>query len=125
MKQVVLIAFAGALGTLSRYGLSTLVHAVMGHDFPWGTFVVNILGCLLFGFIWALEEHHLALGPETRLIVLTGFMGAFTTFSTFIFESGQLITASQWVYVAGNLTLQILIGLAALTAGMQAARAVM
>lgn len=125
MKNVILIAAAGAAGTLSRYGLSALVHSIMGHDFPWGTFIVNILGCFLFGFIWSLEEHHLALGPQTRVIILTGFMGAFTTFSTFIFENNQLLSTSQWIQLAANLMLQILIGLVALAGGIYIARMVL
>lgn len=124
MKNIILIAVAGAAGTLSRYGLSTLVSSVLGSDFPWGTFIVNILGCFLFGFIWSLEEHHLAIGPQTRLVILTGFMGAFTTFSTFIFENNQLLSTSQWLHLAVNLFLQILIGLIALSIGIHAARMV-
>ncbi|MBZ0255095.1 CrcB family protein [bacterium] len=125
MKNVALIAVAGAAGTLSRYGLSTLVSSVLGSDFPWGTFIVNMLGCFLFGFIWSLEEHHLALGPQTRAIILTGFMGAFTTFSTFIFENNQLLTTSQWLHLSINLLMQIIIGLIALSTGIHAARLVM
>ena len=124
MKNVILIAVAGAAGTLSRYGLSTLVSSILGSDFPWGTFIVNILGCFLFGFIWSLEEHHLALGPQTRAIILTGFMGAFTTFSTFIFENNQLLSTSQWLNLSMNLMLQLLIGLIALSGGIHAARLV-
>lgn len=125
MKNVVLIAVAGAAGTLSRYGLSTLVSSVLGSEFPWGTFIVNMLGCFLFGFIWSLEEHHLALGPQTRAIILTGFMGAFTTFSTFIFENNQLLNTSQWLHLSMNLLMQIIIGLIALSSGIHAARLVM
>ncbi|MDP8243985.1 MAG: fluoride efflux transporter CrcB [Candidatus Hinthialibacter antarcticus] len=125
MKNVILIAVAGAAGTLSRYGLSTLVSSILGSDFPWGTFIVNIVGCFLFGLIWSLEEHHLALGPQTRVIILTGFMGAFTTFSTFIFENNQLLSTSQWIHLSANLVLQILIGLAALAVGIHAARLVL
>lgn len=124
MKNVALIAVAGAAGTLSRYGLSTLVSSVLGSDFPWGTFIVNVLGCFLFGFIWSLEEHHLALGPEARAIILTGFMGAFTTFSTFIFENNQLLSTSQWLHFSMNLFMQIIFGLVALSTGIHAARLV-
>lgn len=125
MKNVILIAVAGAAGTLSRYGLSTLVSSVLGSEFPWGTFIVNMLGCFLFGFIWSLEEHHLILGPQTRAIILTGFMGAFTTFSTFIFENNQLLNTSQWLHLSMNLLMQIIIGLIALSTGIHAARLVM
>lgn len=88
-KTLILIFAAGGLGALSRFGLSSLVNYLTDYQLPLGTLVVNVLGCFLFGFFWSLAEHH-GVGSQTRLIVMTGFLGAFTTFSSMIFESGAL-----------------------------------
>lgn len=122
MQKLVLIALAGSLGTLSRYGLTQLVHSIAGHQFPWGTFVVNITGCFLFGLTWTFAEHLWELDATTRAILLTGFMGAFTTFSTFIFESDSLMMNAQWLKGCANLIAQIVLGLMAMQAGQAAAR---
>jgi CrcB protein len=118
MQQWLWIGFAGALGTLARYGLTGLVHRLLGTGFPWGTAVVNVLGSFMFGVIWALAEGRLALTPQTRTIILTGFMGAFTTFSTFMFETGSLMRDAQWTFALGNATLQVTVGLICLFVGL-------
>jgi len=117
LQKVFLIALAGALGTLSRYGLGSLVDSVFTSAFPWGTFTVNVLGCFLFGFVWSLAEGNMVISHQTRAIVLTGFMGAFTTFSTFIFDGGKFIKASQWMLAAGNIISQVILGTACLFIG--------
>lgn len=117
MQKLMLIAIAGAMGTLARYGLSSTVNRLMGHQFPWGTFAVNMVGCFLFGLIWEAANNRLGISLETRTIILVGFMGAFTTFSTFIFDSHSLLQKSQWLMVLGNLLGQNLLGLVALVAG--------
>lgn len=122
IHKLVWLALAGAVGTLARYGLAGLVHRVIGPTFPWGTLVVNALGCLAAGFLWTLFEHRLAVSGETRTIVLVGFMGAFTTFSAFILETGELARASEWLFAGFNLIGQIGLGLAALYAGIMLAR---
>ncbi len=111
LKQLGLLAVAGALGTLCRYGMSGFLQRVCGVGFPWGTMAVNLLGCLLFGFIWTLAEERLIISGQTRFIVLTGFMGAFTTFSTFAFESDALLRDSEWLLAAGNILGQNVLGM--------------
>jgi CrcB protein len=90
LTKVFLLAVAGGLGTLARYGVSRAVSERFGEGFPWGTLSVNTLGCLLFGCVWALGEGRL-LSPDQRMVVLVGFMGAFTTFSTYGFEALRLL----------------------------------
>lgn len=119
-----LIALCGALGTLARFGLQGLVQRLCGEAFPWGTFVVNIVGCFLFGIVWMLAEERLLISGQTRLIILTGFMGAFTTFSTFAFETGQQLRESQWLYAAGNTAGQVIVGILCLFLGMALGRLV-
>ena len=112
MQKLLLIAIAGGLGTLSRYALSGLVHKIVQTNFPLGTMVVNILGCFLFGIVWGLSENSLLVSPASRAIVLTGFMGAFTTFSTFMFESNALLESGQYLSLLANIALQNILGLA-------------
>lgn len=117
MSKIALIALAGACGTLCRYWLSGLVYDVMGRDFPWGTWAVNITGCFLFGLVWILSEERGLLSAQARILILTGFMGAFTTFSTFIFESGGILGDGQWLKLVLNLAGQNVVGFAALYLG--------
>ena len=109
-QKIALLALAGACGTLARYGLAGVVHRWLGGNFPWGTVAVNVLGCLLFGIVWAAGTERATIGPEARFIILTGLMGAFTTFSTFIAESNQLLTGAQLLLGFTNIVLQLLIG---------------
>ena len=122
MEKLILIAIAGAAGTVSRYELAGLVQRLYGGTFPFGTAFVNVTGSFLFGFIWALAEERLVISGETRAIILTGFMGAFTTFSTFMFETSGLMRDTQWIAGFANLALQIILGLACMVLGMAAGR---
>jgi CrcB protein len=123
--KIILIAVAGGLGSLARYGLSGLVHNVVGKgDFPWGTVVVNVLGCLAFGAIWASMEDRWTFTDETRTMILVGFMGAFTTFSTFVFETGQMLGGGQWLPALGNVAVQNVVGIGAFFIGLAVGRLV-
>lgn len=117
MSKIALIALAGACGTLCRYWLSGLACDLLGRDFPWGTWAVNILGCFLFGLVWILAEERGLLSGQARLLILTGFMGAFTTFSTLVFESSALMNDGQWFRLVLNVGGQNLVGFAALYLG--------
>ncbi len=122
LQKLLLIAAAGAVGTLARYGLSGVVQRFTNSELPWGTVAVNLLGCLVFGTFWSLMESRLSISGETRTIILVGFMGAFTTFSTFAFETTQMLRDSQWLWAAGNLTVQNFVGIAALFLGLAIGR---
>lgn len=117
-QRLALLALAGAAGTLARYGLAVGVQRAHGGAFPMGTLAVNVLGCLLFGIVWPLAGDRLRISGESRLIILTGFMGAFTTFSTFAFETGGFLRDSEWAMAAANVLANNVLGLAALFAGM-------
>jgi CrcB protein len=118
MHKLVLLSLAGTCGTLSRYWLSGAVQSLLGRGFPWGTAAVNTLGCLLFGLVWTLSEERLLIGSETRVVILVGFMGAFTTFSSLVFETGELMRSAQWAYAFLNLAGETVLGFAALWAGI-------
>jgi len=124
LQRLVWLALAGAVGTLARYGLAGLVHRLNGVSFPWGTVVVNISGCFLAGLLWTLFENRWPVAGETRTLVMVGFMGAFTTFSSFILETGELVRAAEWIQAAANLVLQNGVGFVALFLGMALGRMV-
>ncbi len=120
--KIVLFAAAGAAGTLARYFLGGLFQRLAGSSFPYGTFAVNMIGCLLFGIIWVLAEERLVLSAQTRAVCLIGFMGAFTTFSSFIFESAALMRDAEWAMAFGNILAQNILGLACLFVGLAIGR---
>lgn len=111
------IALGGAMGALARYGLSGWIHARLGAAFPWGTLGVNVLGSFLIGLCFSYLQHT-SLPPEAREFVAIGLLGAFTTFSTFTWETAALLQDGEWtraaLYVGGSL----LLGLAAVLAGL-------
>ena len=124
VRKILLLSFAGAFGTLSRYWLAGFVQKLVGPTFPWGTWAVNVLGCLLFGLVWVMSEERFLISGETRLVVLVGFMGAFTTFSTYVFESSQMGMDGQVLPMVLNLAGQNLVGFAALMLGMVIGRVI-
>ena len=119
MQKILLIAVAGGFGALARYGLAGWIHRIYPGEFPLGTLGVNLSGCLLFGLLWALTEQRWPISGETRIILLVGFMGAFTTFSTYVFETGQLLKDSEWFLAALNFSGQNVLGLIGLFAGFK------
>lgn len=117
MQKFLFIAVAGGLGALTRYALAGIVQRHAGAMFPWGTATVNIMGCMLAGFLWTVATERLGLSGEIRTVVFVGFLGAFTTFSTYILETGNLLRDGAWIPAAGNMVLQNGLGLAALITG--------
>ncbi len=117
MNKLLFIAMGGAAGTLSRYWLSGLTQRLLGTAFPYGTFAVNMAGCLLFGAIWGFFENRISLSAEFRFLALTGFLGAFTTFSTYMFESAALLKLGQYTLLFANVIGQTVAGLALVILG--------
>lgn len=122
MRTWILIAFGGAIGATGRYVVAGFVMNRVPPFFPWGTFVVNLLGCFLFGVTFGLAEERLLLGPSTRALLLVGVLGGFTTFSTFSFESLQLLRDGEIGRALLNVVGQVVGGVAALWAGMTLTR---
>jgi CrcB protein len=113
---LILIAIGGALGALARYGLAGWVQERAGF-FPWGTLVVNVIGCFLLGFAFRWLEAT-AVPAEWRHAATIGLLGAFTTFSTFSFEAVALAQDGDWPRAAGYVLLSVALGLAAVLAGL-------
>jgi CrcB protein len=108
-----LAIFIGAgLGGMARYLLSTTVHR-LSNDwiFPLGTLAVNMLGCLLIGLLAQISEARGLFSSEARLFIFVGVLGGFTTFSSFGYETFQLLRDGQYWYAACNAVLQVVIGL--------------
>lgn len=116
-QKLAWLALAGALGALARWELGGAVQRAVGTSFPWGTFVVNTLGCLVFGVVWALAEERLLISGETRTIVLVGFLGAFTTFSTYAFETNAMLRDAEWTLAVANVLAQNVLGIACVFVG--------
>lgn len=118
MQKIFLIALVGALGTLARYFLQGWIQRGLGGSFPWGTLIVNLSGCFLFGLIWAAAEERFLISPEWRTVLLVGFLGALTTFSSFVFETGELLRDTQWRMVIVNVVAQNGLGLISFFLGL-------
>ena len=85
MIKFINLVIGGAAGTIARYLLAGVVYRFTGTGFPYGTLVVNISGCFILGFLASLSDKKFMLGPDARLLLMIGFCGAFTTFSSLIF----------------------------------------
>jgi CrcB protein len=111
------IGFAGALGTLLRYGISVGAATLFGTSYPWGTYFVNIVGCFLFGVVSGLIANG-SLSTEWKTILLTGFLGGFTTFSAFAAENQQFLSEQHWNAFCFHLMGQNILGIAAVFGGL-------
>ena len=121
MKGLLLVALGGAIGSVSRFKLSGLVlHHTIDWRFPAGTFAVNVLGCLLAGILAGLAEKHHFFDADVRLLVFTGFLGGFTTFSAFGLETMNLIKRGDVAVASANVLLSVVLGLLALWLGLSA-----
>lgn len=105
-----------------RYWVALGVHGVVGRGFPWGTLVVNVVGSLLMGllFVWLTERS--SVGPEWRALLLVGFLGAFTTFSTFSLETVHLISEAAYLKAGLNMLVSVVACVMAAGLGMLLAR---
>lgn len=122
MKAVLLVALGGAIGSVARYKLSGFVlHHTVDWRFPAGTFAVNVIGCLAAGVLAGLAERQHILSADVRLLLFTGLLGGFTTFSAFGLETMHLVKRGDLAVAAANVALSVLAGLAALWIGMAAA----
>ena len=110
MTKWVYLITGGVAGTVVRYVLSGVVSEAAGTCFPYGTFVVNLAGCFLIGFLSVLADEKFILGPDMKMLLMVGFCGAFTTFSTFMLETGNLIKNGETLRAFTNVLLSVIVG---------------
>ena len=120
MKSVMWVALGGGLGSVARYMLGAWVlHHTVSWKFPAGTFLVNVLGCLIAGILAGLAERYELFSPETRVFLFVGILGGFTTFSAFGLETMFLLRRGE-VWIAGlNIVASVICGIVALWIGLK------
>lgn len=122
MQNLLVIGLGGFLGAVARYALGLWIGQKWDRSFPLGTFFINVSGSFLIGFLMALFPEKLMLSPQWRMFLVIGFLGSYTTFSTFEYETGALLRDNEWFMAAFNIALSVIIGFAALKVGEGAAR---
>lgn len=117
MWSYLIVAVGGALGSMARYWLGGLVAARLGTGFPYGTFLVNVTGSFLIGYFLTVATERLALPPTYRLLIAVGFLGGYTTFSTFEYETLRLVEGGGLARGLANVVLSVALGFTACWAG--------
>lgn len=122
LQKYLLIAIGGALGSITRYLVGSTVTNRMGTRFPYGTFVINLSACLIIGFFLAAVGRRTEVNPALRFLIPIGFVGAYSTFSTFEWETFVHLQTGDFLIAALYVSLSILLGLLAVWAGVVLAR---
>ena len=130
VSQVMLVAFGSSLGGLARWGVGLAFGRLLGSAFPWGTFFINVSGCLFLGWFTTLlterpmlSERAWLRADDLRLMVAVGFTGSYTTFSTFEFETHRLLGDGDGLAGAAYVAFSVFLGLLAVRLGVVMAKA--
>ncbi|HAS27967.1 MAG TPA: fluoride efflux transporter CrcB [Dehalococcoidia bacterium] len=116
--QILYLAVAGALGAVSRFLLSGFIYRLLGSGFPYGTLLINVIGSLLIGFIMQVGLSTDIIPQQLRTVITIGFLGAFTTFSTFSYETLNYIQDGVWGMAILNIAANVIVCLLAVFAGL-------
>ncbi len=114
----------GFLGAVSRYGVAVWIGQRWGRSFPLGTFVINVSGSFLIGLLMTLMAERFTENPQWRLLLIVGFLGAYTTFSTFEYETGALLKDGEWFFAGLNVMGSVVAGFIALKIGEVIAKSI-
>lgn len=117
--RILLLCVFGVVGTLSRYWMQGFVQDQTGPAFPYGTLLVNLSGCFFLGLAGEFALNHISIPPDWRIGITTGFFGAYTTFSTFAWESGHMIQDGEWAKAGIYIGVSVLVGVLLMLTGMR------
>ncbi len=117
MFKYLLIGSGGFIGSVLRYWTSLNTYKIFGEKFPFGTLAVNIIGCLLIGFIAEISENRFLISSEVRTFLMIGFLGGYTTFSTFGYETFVLFQDKDYITALANIFLSVIVCLASVWIG--------
>jgi CrcB protein len=124
MLKLLIVGVGGFVGAIGRYLVSGLVHRLLDGRFPYGTMVVNIIGCFLLGMFMFFVARRGMFSPYARLLISIGLLGAFTTYSTFAYETFRLVVNQRLMAAFVNIAVQLAGGLLAIGAAMIIGRAI-
>lgn len=124
LTKYLMVGIGGFLGSIARYAVGSYVGSRFGSRFPYGTFLINISGSFIIGMLIAVLEARTALSPNWRYLLPIGFVGAYTTFSTFEYETFRIMQDGDVLVAALNIVLSVAVGFAAVWSGITAGRAV-
>jgi CrcB protein len=124
IRNGIIVGIGGFVGAIVRYALAVWIGQAWGRAFPLGTFVINVSGSFLIGLLMTLFTERYSFDPAWRLLFVVGFLGAYTTFSTFEYETGKLINDSEWLFAAMNVVLSVTAGFVALKFGEVLAKSI-
>lgn len=118
MIKLMVIFLGGGIGSVARFGLSRFTGQYLGSSFPFGTLAVNVASCIFLGLILGLTSEKYLVNPAIRLFFIVGFCGGFSTFSTFTFETMELLRLGQVSYAIANILLNLLLCIGSLAGGI-------
>jgi len=121
MMKVMMVAVGGSIGATTRYLVSTWAAEKFGTDFPYGTLIVNVVGCFIIGAFMTLATERLIVSPYWRLLVTVGFVGGLTTFSSYSYETFKLLEEANIMMAMYNLLANVMMGFLATWLGISAA----
>ena len=124
LQKYLLIALGGALGSMARFWVGSAVASRLGTKFPYGTFVINITACIIIGFFLTFLGRHAELSPAWRFLVPVGFIGAYSTFSTFEWETFSNLQTGAFLIAGSYVLLSFILGLIGVWCGVLLAKAI-
>jgi len=124
LQKYLYVALGGALGSLARFWIGSAIGGRMGTRFPYGTFVINISACIIIGFVLTLMGSRTGVNQAWRFLIAIGFVGAYSTFSTFEWEIFSTIKAGAFLTGSSYMVLSLVLGLAGVWGGALIARAI-
>ncbi len=124
MQKYLFVALGGALGSLARFWVGSTIGGRLGTRFPYGTIVINISACIIIGFVLTLMGSRTEMNPAWRFLIPIGFVGAYSTFSTFEWEIFTHLQTGAFLIMASYVVLSLVLGLAGVWGGVLIARAI-